>query len=140
MEPAPVPKSESPVPNFSGLVASRRAWIETVLKPWCRQASRADLLQAEQDWPNLAGQVDAERTLWVWSWSRFPPLVTENQNGLEETHCVAIALRDGTRQSGYPDARQSRHGRLVLIGESPVGRSTELGPFSIDDVRAVERA
>jgi hypothetical protein len=124
--------------TFADLVASRREWIESTLKPWCRQAARADLLLAEQEWPNIAGQVDLEKTLWLWAWSRFPALCVDDLPGIEESCAVAVMLRDGTRHSGYPDARRSRQGRLVLIGERQSGQPRESGPFSIDDVQRVE--
>lgn len=125
--------------NFADLVASRREWIESTLKPWCRQAARADLLLAELEWPDIAGQVDSEKTLWLWAWSRFPALCVDDLPGIEESYVVTVTLRDGRRHSGYPDARRSRQGRLVLIGERREGRVQELGPFKIDDVQDVQR-
>jgi hypothetical protein len=129
----------TPMPTFADLVASRREWIESTLKPWCRQAARADLLLAEQEWLNIAGQVNPEKTLWLWAWSRFPALYVEDLPGIEESYAVTVTLRDGNRQTGYPDARRSRQGRLVLIGARQDGRDDESGPLSIDDVREIRR-
>jgi hypothetical protein len=129
---------QTPHPSFSHLVASRRDWIESTLKPWCRQAARAELLLAEQEWPDIAGTVDPDKTLWLWAWSRFPALYVDDLPGIEESYAVTVTLRDGTRYSGYPDARRSRQGRLTLIGRDD-RRGDELGPFSIDDVQDVQR-
>jgi hypothetical protein len=136
MTPAPVPNPDSPAPTFADLIASRREWIDAVLKPWCRQASRADLLQAEQEWVNLAGRVDPERTLWAWAWSRFPGLVSDGLHGLDESQRFEIRLNDGSQQTGYPDARRSRQGLLVLIAD---GELREHGPVSIDDIQSIAR-
>ncbi len=125
--------------TFADLVALRREWIESTLKPWCRQAARADLLLAEQEWHDIAGHVDPEKTLWLWAWSRHPVLCVDDLPGIEESYAVMVALRDGTLHSGYPDARRSRQGRLMLISTRPVERELELGPFSIDDVLQVDR-
>lgn len=125
--------------SFDALVASRRAWIDSVLKPWLRTASRRDLLSAEQEWVDLAGRADPEKTLWPWAWSRFPVLYVDDLGGLEETYRVTITLRDGSQCTGYPDARRSRRGELVLVGDSDDGRSEAHGPFSIDEIGSVER-
>lgn len=126
--------------GFEALIASRRAWIEAVLKPWLRTASRRDLLFAEQEWIDLAGRADPRKTLWPWAWSRFPVLYVDDLGGLEESFRVQVTLRDGSQHTGYPDARQSLHGELVLLGDSVVDGSRNRGPFSIDDVVSVERA
>ena len=118
---------------FEDLVTSRKGWIENVLKPWCRSAPRLELLKAEQEWPDIAGRVDPERTLWLWAWSRFPVLVAEGLNGIDESYEVTVTLMDGAQHTGFPDARGSEHGQLVLQGE------TEQGPFRLDDIRSVER-
>lgn len=130
----------APQPTFPDLVASRREWIESTLKPWCRQATRANLLLAEQEWLDIAGQVDPEKTLWLWAWSRFPVLCVDDLPGIEESYAVAVTLRDGSRHVGYPDARRSRQGRLVLIGGRQGGHAEDREPFSIDDVQHIERA
>jgi len=119
--------------SFGGLIASRRAWIDEVLRPWCRQAPRRELLQAEQDWTDLAGRADPAQTLWLWAWSRFPVLCVEGLAGIDETYEVIVKLRDGTEHQGYPDARASQRGRLVLAGSNAE-------PLSIDDIVTVERA
>jgi hypothetical protein len=125
------------MPTFTDLVASRREWIEVTLKPWCRRAARADLLLAEQEWPDIAGRVDPEKTLWLWAWSRFPVLCVDDLPGLEESYAVTVTLRNGHQHSGYPDARRSRRGELLLVGEREGGRPREFGPFLIDDVQQV---
>jgi len=125
--------------TLSEIVASRRDWIESVLKPWCRAASRADLLAAEQEWHDLAGRADPNKTLWPWSWSRFPALYVDGLAGIEETYEVTVRLRDGSSHTGFPDARRSTRGLIVLAGIGDNGQPREAGPFSIDDVAAVER-
>ena len=129
-------------PTFSELVASRQAWIADVLRPWCVAAPWKELFQAEQDWPDIAGQVDVQGTLWAWAWSRFPALVHEGLPGIDETHLVRVTTRDGRIQEGYPDNRESRQGRLVLLIQSSdgSGRHELSEPISIDDVTAVERS
>ena len=128
-------------PNFSELVASRQAWIVEVLKPWCIAAPWKELFQAEQDWPDIAGQVDAQGTLWMWAWSRFPVLVTEGLPGIDETHLVRVTTRDGRVLDGYPDNRESRQGRLSLLSQTAdgSGRHELSEPISIDDIAGVER-
>ena len=121
------------------LIASRRAWIDTVLRPWCRGASRAELLAAEQEWADLAGRADPQKTLWPWAWSRFPALYVEGLAGIEESFAVRVALRDGAEHSGFPDARRSRSGELLLVSIGDDGASREMGPFSIDEIADVSR-
>jgi hypothetical protein len=128
-----------PMHTFDELIASRRAWITEVLQPWCRQASRSDLLRAEAEWGDIAGRVDALATLWTWAWGRFPALVQEGVRGIDETRPVCVELRDGRRFVGYPDARASGKGRLVLLAARGDGPGLEeLGPFSIDEIARVE--
>ena len=125
---------------FDELVESRKAWIADVLQPWCRTATRSDLRRAEQEWPDIAGKVAPEKTLWPWAWSRFPELVHETL-GIDETTEVQVSLRDGSTVIGYPDARASQQGQLVLWGaESGEADPMELGPYSIDEVTAVKKA
>ena len=128
-------------PTFAELVASRQQWLAEVLKPWCLAASWKELFQAEQDWPDIAGQVDPQGTLWAWAWSRFPTLVCEGLPGIEETHLVRVTIRDGRNFVGYPDNRESRQGKLRLLCETlPDSGQHELSePISIDDIFAVER-
>lgn len=125
--------------RFDALIASRREWIDTVLKPWLRQAPLRDLRFAEQEWIDLAGRADPKQTLWPWAWSRFPVLYVDDLGGLEESYRVTVTLRDGAQHAGYPDARRSLHGELLLLGDAAIDGSRDLGPFSIDDVVNVER-
>ena len=124
---------------FTDLVVSRREWIDTVLKPWCRSATRIDLLAAEQEWVDIAGRADPRKTLWPWAWSRFPVLYVDDLGGLEETYRVTVTLRDGSEHTGYPDARRSVHGQLVLLGDGSGSGVRDLGPWSIDEVASVKR-
>jgi hypothetical protein len=126
------PPVSPPPSTFDELVASRQAWIQTVLKPWAQVARRVDLCLAEQEWTNLAGKVDPTKTLWAWAWGRFPELVHADL-GIDETKAVIVRLHDGRTIHGYPDARDSQQGRLVLIG--PQGEAC--APVSIDDVEEV---
>ena len=125
--------------SFEELVTSRKAWINEILRPWCQQARRSELKKAEPDWLDIAGKVDPEKTLWLWAWSRFPALVHESL-GIEETSEVEVGLRDGRVIHGFPDARNSLRGQLTIWGrDGVVERPGELGPFSIDDIVAVDR-
>jgi len=127
------------VANFDELVASRKAWIADVLQPWCRSATLLALKQAEQEWLDIAGKVAPEKTLWPWAWGRFPDLVHETL-GIEETTEVEVTLLDGRTIVGYPDARASQQGKLVLWGsDPPETEPRELGPFSIEQIRNVHR-
>ena len=103
--------------SFQDLVESRKAWISESLIPWCRQASLVDLRKAAEEWGDIAGRVDPEFSLWLWAWSRFPALYVDGLRGLEETFEVAVRLRDGRVLRGFPDARQSRRGMLVVQGQ-----------------------
>ena len=124
--------------TFQELAASRRQWIDGTLIPWCRQASRRELREAEMDWMNVAGRVDPAMTLWIWAWSRFPALTHGNVASLDETKEVQVTLQSGESAVGFPDARESENGLLVLLGKTDDGSFEHLGPFSIDDVAAVE--
>jgi len=126
--------------TFDDLAQSRRAWINEVLVPWCRQANRKELLKALLDWPNLAGQVAPQATLWVWAWSRFPALVHDGLPGLSETNEVRVVLRSGQVVSGYPDNRESDQGQLVLLVLGRDNRFAYAAPISIDDIDFVEFA
>jgi len=125
----------APLETFTELVDSRREWIDQVLIPWCRRARRNHLLMAEQAWPDLAGRPDSKQTLWLWAWQRFPQLCEEGLTAMNETWPVRITVRDGTSFTGYPDARQSERGTLVLIGSN--GAVSD--PVSIDDILTVEQ-
>jgi len=127
--------------TFQELAASRREWIETVLKPWCMAAPLSQLRRAEMEWDDIAGRVDPEATLWTWAWSRFPDLMHEGISGVNETSPVCVTLKDSTTLSGFPDGRKSKRGQLFLFKASADGssRMEELGPVSIDDMATVER-
>ena len=146
MEQSPAPgepdQSREDLPgNFAELAASRRAWIEETLIPWCRQAARIDLLQADEEWLDIAGKVAADATLWTWAWSRFSALVHERLPGVNETYPVCVTLRDGREVEGYPDSRRSKQGRLVLLCHDPSDNAyKEQGPFTIDEIADVRRA
>jgi hypothetical protein len=124
--------------TFSELVEARKAWIDGVLRPWCRQAKRIELLKAHDEWLDIAGRVDQEFTLWLWAWSRFPALYVDELKGLDESYEVRVTLQDGREVTGFPDARESGRGMLVLFANSETG-SHHVGPFSIDEVAGVER-
>ena len=123
--------------TFPQLVESRSRWIEDELRPWCRAASRRDLLLAETEWTDLAGTPDPESSLWTWAWGRHPILIHDGLNQMDETREVIVELRDGTCLSGYPDGRSSKRGMLVLLNARTDGRTVELEPVSIDDIAAV---
>jgi len=126
---------------FDELVASRREWIDDVLKPWCHRASLADLKRAELEWKDLAGRVDPQTTLWMWAWGRFPDLVHEQLPGVNETHEVRVTLKSGAEYVGYPDNRKSKAGWLVLTAMEggSTRRMVERGPWPIDEIAAVKR-
>jgi hypothetical protein len=126
---------KSKMQTFLELAASRRQWIEETLMPWCQQACRAELRRAELEWTDLAGRPDPAKTLWFWAWSRFPELVSADLSTLNETLLVRIRLHDGRCVEGFPDARESLAGQLVLLDD----RGVLQGPYSIDEIRCVER-
>lgn len=123
------------------LAASRREWIEQVLRPWCIQAPHRELKLASLEWQDIAGKVDPDSTLWTWAWSRFPALVHEGMPGVNETAEVRVTFRDGTVLEGYPDARESTAGRLVLLARSEADPGTYAlaEPKSIDEIVSAER-
>ncbi len=125
--------------SFEDLVTARKNWINEVLRPWCVAARRSELLKAEPDWVDIAGKVSPDKTLWLWAWSRFPELIHETL-GIEETREMEVELTDGRVIRGFPDARKSLRGQLVVWGQSePTGSACELGPFPIDDIVSVRR-
>lgn len=128
------------MPTFDELASSRRSWINDVLVPWCRHAARTDLIKAQMDWGNLAGQVAPKATLWVWAWSRFPVLVHDGLPGLSETNEVRVTLKSGSVLLGYPDNRESELGQLVLVVANNTGRLEHAAPISIDEIATVEFA
>ena len=126
--------------SFEVLVASRKDWIEQVLKPWCQTAAKTELLKADVEWLDIAGKVPPEKTLWVWAWSRFPELVHESL-GIEETSEVEVRLNDGRVIVGFPDSRLSVRGNLFIWGaETPGAPSGQMGPYSIDHVISVKKS
>lgn len=128
-----VPQKAPDKADFAALVESRKSWIHGELRRWCQHASRKNLLLAEQEWFDIAGKADPAKTLWAWAWSRFPELVHEGI-GIDESVEVIVRTKTGGESRGYPDARQSTAGRLVLIG------SQATSPIIIDDIVSVARA
>ena len=128
--------------TFPDLVASRKAWLADVLAPWCAHASVRDLRRAELEWVDIAGKVDADKTLWYWAWSRFPALVNADLLAIDEARRVTVTLHDGRAFTGFPDSRQSQKGELVLVGRVPVDsrRHEEYGPYSLDEIAAIVEA
>lgn len=133
---------ESPmIPNsFDAIAASRRNWIDQVLRVWCQQAPMKELRKAEVEWFDIAGRADANATLWTWAWERFPEIVHPELPGVHETHEVLVMLADGTRISGYPDARKSLRGMLVIVGTDGSGAMVTHEPVSIDQVQSVVKS
>lgn len=121
---------------FAELSASRRAWIQDVLVPWCRTANVPSLLKAEMEWGDIAGRVDPQFSLWLWAWSRFSVLYVEGLQGLDETYAVRVTTLEGATHTGFPDARASSRTQLFLV-DSETGNS--LGPLRLDRISAVER-
>ena len=78
------PRTHSVPPSFEDLAASRRQWIDDVLRPWCRQATLRQLRQAEIEWLDIAGRVDLNATLWTWAWERFACLTHPEMAGVNE--------------------------------------------------------
>lgn len=131
--PEPLPPELS---AFAELTASRRAWIQEVLVPWCRTANVPSLLKAEMEWGDIAGRVDPQFSLWLWAWSRFPVLYVEGLKGLDETYAVQVTSVDGTTHTGYPDARASSRAQLILV-DSKTGNP--VGPLKLDRIASIER-
>lgn len=127
-------------PSFEALVASRKKWLAEVLKPWCQVAPRAALGLAELEWGDIAGRVSAEKSLWAWAWGRFPELVHAELNGIDETSAVTVTLKNGRQVTGFPDARQSEQGQLVILCRNPSGgRTTKEGPFPMEEISNIVR-
>lgn len=127
--------------TFEDLAEARRGWIESILKPWCQKATRKELLKADAEWLDIAGKVDTDATLWSWAWERFPRLTHPDLSLVNETHEVTVSLNDGTSQTGFPDARRSKRGELVLVcRDSSTGATLLTPPINIDNIQSVERA
>jgi hypothetical protein len=131
------PETVAAPQTFDQLAAARRAWIDQVLRVWCQQASLKDLRKAELEWFDIAGRADANATLWTWAWERFPAIIHPDLPGVHETHLMEVTLHDGSMLSGYPDARQSLRGMLVLVGTSADGSMITHGAVSIDQIADV---
>lgn len=135
------PKAPPASPHFQSLAASRRDWIQTILRPWCQTATVQDLRRAELEWHDLAGRADAAATLWTWAWERFPDAVHADFPGLNETWPLEVQLVDGEILRGYPDARRSLRGQLVLVSHEPAatGGLSESVPVLLDQVSSIRR-
>lgn len=120
---------------FDELVASRKMWIENVLRPWCRTATRSELLKAEREWTDIAGRASPEFTLWPWAWSRFPAIYVEGLQGIDESFEVCVSLRDGHTVTGFPDNQLSQRGQLVVVNTAG-----SQGPYSLDLIVKITRA
>ncbi|HCP13560.1 MAG TPA: hypothetical protein DIT89_14605 [Planctomycetaceae bacterium] len=59
--------------------------------------------------------------------------------GLDETYELRVELRDGRQLTGYPDARQSQRGQLVLLGRASGGGLQQQPTVQLDDVASVRR-
>ncbi|MEP3481467.1 MAG: hypothetical protein ABJZ55_19655 [Fuerstiella sp.] len=126
--------------TFDDLAEARRNWITSILKPWCQTAARKELLKANAEWLDIAGKVDADATLWTWAWERFPILTHPDLSLVNETYEVDVTLIDGTKSKGFPDARRSQQGELVLVRRDPETGATLLTPpMNIDHIQSVER-
>ncbi len=123
--------------DFQSLAASRRDWIEFVLRPWCGRACLKELRKADVEWFDIAGRADPNATLWTWAWERFPAIVHPEMPGVNETTAVCVTLHDGRTASGFPDARRSLRGVVVLVGPDDSGAIVSTEPISIDQITAV---
>lgn len=126
--------------DFQQLAASRRQWIDQVLRIWCQQATLKELRKAELEWFDIAGRADVNSTLWTWAWERFPAIVHPDLPGVHETHPMDVTLEDGSQVTGYPDARQSLRGVLVLVEMDNSGNMITHGPIPIDKIVSVREA
>jgi hypothetical protein len=59
--------------------------------------------------------------------------------GLNETYELLVELRDGRSLRGYPDARQSIRGQLVVLGRADDGVLQQLPTVQLDDVVSMRR-
>ncbi len=128
-----------PASTFAELAASRRLWIDEVLRPWCTTATVSQLRLAELEWLDIAGRADTQSTLWTWAWSRFPDIVHGELSGINETHRVKVVTASGEVLSGYPDGRKSERGKLFLLGNNIDGDLVHLPEVSLDDITEIRR-
>ena len=123
--------------TYAELVQSRRTWLSHELEGWCRRATVAELQLAEVEWPDLAGRINPDVTLWRWAWSRFPGLV-HAELGLDESRLVSLQLKDGRCFVGYPNSRRSQKNLLTIYGQADEQQPWEdHGPFSLDEIHSL---
>ncbi len=124
--------------TFDQLVSSRKEWIESVLRPWSIQAPRKELIKAAMEWTDIAGKVSPESTLWTWAWSRFPELIYDGLEGVNETLEVEVQMKDGSIHVGFPNNNSTEYGNLVLLLTERQPHS-DSSPLSIDEIVSVKR-
>jgi hypothetical protein len=125
--------------SFEHLAGLRRQWIENVLRVWCRSAPLKELKKAEAEWFDIAGRADVNATLWTWAWERFSDIVHPEMAGVHETHEVSVRLKSGSELYGFPDARRSQKGQLVLVGNEATGTMIIHPSVSIDEIERIDR-
>lgn len=119
--------------TFLDLAASRRQWIEEVLRPWCMHARSAELHRAEQEWLDVAGRISPDFSLWMWAWSRYPGLVIADLWRIDEAVELQIELADGRAVTGFADTRQSHQDLLVVLVTADRSSIT----INLDDIRSL---
>jgi hypothetical protein len=67
--------------------------------------------------------------------------VNAELNKIDETHEVTVTLKTGETYTGFPDARQSKKGMLVLVARSTTNPQLyeDVGPLSLDNVQSAAR-